>query len=408
MSDRYAVFVESNTTGTGGLFAEAATALGYRTALLARETGRYRPWLDRYDEVATLDTGNPAEVAGWCRSVGPERVAGITSSSEYFVVVAARAAEELGLPHPSAEAVLRCRNKELSRRVLSTAGVAVPGWRLCTTVQQARAAAERRGGPVVVKPVDGSGSVGVRLCADPAECAGAAAELLAGGVNERGMPRIAGVLVEDFVDGPEVSVEVWNGRALVVVRKHLGSPPWFVEVGHDVEANLPDQLDAAVRGTAERAVAALGIGWGPVHVELRLAADGPYVIEVNPRLAGGNIPRLVQLATGIDLIGQHLAQVVGEAVAPPVPAHRRAASIRFLLFDRAGRFRRVPAAPTGSDPRTVEVVARPRAGDHYRPRGDFTDRVGHVLSCAESPAVAVRVADAELRRLTAQFEWENS
>jgi biotin carboxylase len=399
---RYLVFVESNTTGTGRLFAVAARRLGLRPVLLAADPDRYAADLDCYDEVATAATSDRDAVAAWCREFGTERsarIAGVASSSEYFIGVAAEVAGFLGLPHPEPDAVARCRNKADTRAHLSAAGVPIPGWALCRNVGDVGRAADRLGWPVVIKPVDGSGSVGVRLVHTPEQAQRVAAALLAGGANERGLARLPGVLVEAYVAGPELSVEIWNGRAVTAVRKHLGAEPYFVETGHDVPAPLSSVDISWVCHAAERAVVALGMTWGPAHVELRLA-EVPKIIEVNPRLAGGNIPRLVERSTGIDLIGLHVAQAAGLPVEPPRHTRAGAAAIRFLTFPAPGRVTAVPGPPAVRDPRVVEVVCRLIPGQEYRPAGDFTDRVGHVLVVAEDPEEAAAVADAEIARLS--------
>jgi biotin carboxylase len=192
-------------------------------------------------------------------------------------------------------------------------------------------------------------------------------------------------------------VEVWNGRAVTVVRKHLGPEPFFVETGHDVPAPLSTVDTAWLCHAAERAVAALGLTWGPAHVELRMA-DVPKIIEVNPRLAGGNIPQLVQLATGIDLAECHVAQMAGRPAHFPEPTLARGAAIRFLTFAGPGHVVSVPDQ-TSADPRVVEVACRLRPGREYWPAGDISDRVGHVIVAADDPDEAAAVAEDELNRL---------
>jgi biotin carboxylase len=370
--------VESNTTGTGRMFATAARARGLRPVLLGR-----RP--ERYDWVAEDGVEAVAGTAG---------VAGVLSSSEYFVAVAARAARRLRLPGPDPAAVDRCRDKRRQRAALACAGVPVPAWAAAGTPRQAAAAASAIGFPVVVKPADGTGSRGVRLCRDAAEVAGHAAALLAAGRDERHQPSLPAVLVEEYVAGPEFSVETFGPAVAAVTAKHLGPHPWFVETGHDVPAG-PGPLEA----TAVAAIGALGLGFGPAHTEIRLGARGPVVIEVNPRLAGGRIPTLVRLATGLDLIGATVGIVIGAGgVLPdPGPGH---ASIRFLVAPRSGRVRRTGGvAAAAAVPGVVDVAITARPGQRVGGTGSFLDRVGHVITTAPTAAAARTAADTALARL---------
>ncbi|HEX2040413.1 MAG TPA: ATP-grasp domain-containing protein [Acidimicrobiales bacterium] len=386
------VLLESNTTGTGRLFARAAVHLGHEPVLLAADPARYPYAADDGIRTEVIDTGDERAVLEACRRLG--EVVGVTSSSEYFIAPAARVAAALGLPGPDADAITRCRDKERQREALAAASVAVPRFAGASTVDDALAAAADIGYPVVLKPVAGSGSVGVRLCRDKEEAAEHAGALLAHTVNERGIPVPARLLVEEVATGTEYSAEVFSGRVVGLVRKHLGDPPWFVEVGHDFPAP-DDGLTAAV----DRAVAALGLGFGPVHVELK--ANG-VIIEVNPRLAGGNIPELVRHASGVDLVTESVRLVVGGL--PHLDAiRRRHAAIRFLLPPTAGTLEAVhglqeAAAVDG----VVEVRVTKQPGDAVSRNGDFRDRIGHVLAVADDGERARAAAEEARGRIVVE------
>ena len=149
-------------------------------------------------------------------------------------------------------------------------------------------------------------------------------------------PLTAALLVEALVEGPEFSVEVFSGRVIGITRKHLGAPPAFVEAGHDYPAVVSADVARALTAAVTRGTELLGLGWGPLHWELRMQGGRAWAIEVNPRLAGGFIPELVRHAEGIDLIRETLRLVVGQA--PELdPARHRHASIRFLFAPGAGR-----------------------------------------------------------------------
>lgn len=392
---RLLLLVESNTSGTGRLFARAARDLGLEPVLIARQPGRY-PYVAE-DGVRALeaDTADLGILRALVRTLDLEEgVAGITSSSEYFIATAARLAGELGLPGPNPDAVTACRNKAGQRRRLAEAGVDRVRHAEVSDPADAVQAADTIGLPVVLKPVAGSGSVGVRLCTTLAEVAAHALDLLAGGTG-------GAFLVEESVRGDEYSVEVFHDAVIGVTRKHLGPLPHFVEMGHDFPAPLrPDETER-IAGFALAATRALGLTWGPLHVELRLGANGPHVMEVNPRLAGGFIPELVRHATGIDLIRATVQLVVGRI--PDVAATRREhAAIRFLTPRKDGLW----FATEGMDAARGAPFLRDLR--LYRPsplliarRGDFQDRLGHVLTSA--PDLEVAVAAAEVTRAAIRF-----
>lgn len=394
------IFIESNTSGTGRLFARWARALGYRPVLLTGAPARYAYAAADRIETRVLDTSDEAALLHACGELHARQgVAGVTTSSDYYVATAAMVAAALGLPGPDPDALRAVRDKETQRRRLAAAGVPVPAARGASSVAEAREAAMALGLPVVVKPVMGSGSNGVRLCASPEEVAAHAGALLAREHNERGLPVPRRILVESLATGQEYSVEILSRAIAGVTRKHLGAPPCFVESGHDYPAPIPDPLAASLGEVARAAVDALGLSWGPAHVELRATEDGPRIIEVNPRLAGGFIPELVRHASGIDLIEQTMRLVTGQPVTL-APVARRHAAIRFFMAPATGTLAGVDGLEAARATRDVaEVQVYPALGARVALHGDFRDRAGHVLACADSPAAAQRAAETSLSHL---------
>jgi biotin carboxylase len=398
MTGEWFVLVESNTTGSGRLFCAAARRLGLRPVMLARDPGRY-PYVlaDRLDS-RVVDTADPEAVLAACAAL-PGPVAGVTSSSEYSVATAGEVARALGLPHPNPAAVRVCRDKYLQRTMLREAGLPGPGFAAATSPQAAAAVAARLGLPVVVKPVAGSGSTGVRRCASLADVHAAAEYALHTDPVELALPPQDAVVVEEYLDGAEYSAETLDDQVLGLTRKHLGPEPYFVEVGHDFPAPLRGIEHAALSGMAVAALRALGLGWGAAHVELRLTARGPRIVEVNPRLAGGMIPRMVQESLGIDMITHVVAKAAGRP-AVPRPTRARAASIRFLLAETGGRLLEIRGAPQARRlPGVVEVGVTGEPGQDVVLRRSFRDRLGYVIASADTTAAAAHAASDGVRAL---------
>jgi argininosuccinate lyase len=387
------VLVESNTTGTGRDFCIAARQLGYRPVVLARDPTRY-DYLTREDiDTVQTDTTDDASLRATVRTLGD--VAGVASSSEYFIAAAARLAVSLGRAAPDPAAVQRCRDKLAQLAVLRRTGVPAPPGRSATNITQAVAAATTLGYPVVVKPRAGSGSVGVRRCDHPEQVAAHAAQLFT--------TQATTILVQRHVTGPEYSVEVFDGHAMGIIRKHVTDTGEFVETGHDFPAPVATAVADSASQTAEWASRALGLGWGAVHVEMRLTPSGPQIIEVNPRLAGGMIPRVISAAAGIDLVRCVIGAAVGRT-ADLTPRWQRGAAIRFLVAPRSGTL----AGITGLDeaatmPGVVEVGALRPEGDLICREGSFRDRVAYVIASARTTADAADRCTAALGRLGAQW-----
>lgn len=398
------VFVESNTTGTGRLFAERARDLGLVPYLLSEDASRYRYPTELGMSSRGCDTGSVSTVVACCRRLaGEHRVAGVTSSSEYFIATAAAVARALGLPGEDPETLAAARDKSVQRQRFAACRVNSPSFRVVSSAQDAVLAAEHLGLPVVVKPVSRSGSIGVRRCGSGREAAEHTEALLDTTVDERGRQLPSAVLVESYLPGPEFSVEILAGEVRAVVAKHLDLAQGFLEVGHDVPAAVDAGTRAALVGSARAALAALGLSWGAAHVELRMVGGQAYVVEVNPRLAGGMIPQAVRAATGQDLIAELVALA---AARSPVrqPARRTCASIRFLVPMADGEVRIVPdAAAALRLPGVVEAAITARAGQRVVRQGSFLDRLGYVIATGTTQRHAGERAERAVAALTADL-----
>ncbi|MEV6997423.1 ATP-grasp domain-containing protein [Streptomyces sp. NPDC093982] len=399
------VFVESNTTGTGRLFAERARELGLVPHMICADATRY-PYLAELGIPAhECATDDPSLVLEHCRGLAREhRVHGVTSSSEYFIGTAAATARALGLAGPDPEALSAARDKGIQRQRFAEHGVPSPQFRTVTSPRQAAKAAAELGLPVVVKPPGRSGSLGVRRCNTLDEVTRHTAELLATTVDERGRALPASVLVETYLDGPEFSVEVFEGEVRAVTGKHLDQTRGFLETGHDVPAPVGDDTRDLLAAGALAALAALGLGWGAAHVELRLVDGRAQVVEVNPRLAGGMIPQAVLAATGQDLISELMALTAGRA---PVRAPARAgcAAIRFVVPRMDGEVRNLPDIAVALRlPGVVEAAVTARIGQRITRQGTFLDRLGYVLAVGETPRQAGDRAEQAARTLSVGIE----
>src|SRR5947209_12082197 len=160
-------------------------------------------------------------------------------------------------------------------------------------------------------------SIGVARVDSPGDLAAAFA--VAEAASHGGAPAYeGGVLVEEYLRGPEISVDgaVFDGRyrPFFIAHKQVGFPPYFEEIGHVVDAADPLLVDPELNRVLAAAHRALGLRFAMTHTELRFTDRGPAIIEVNVRLGGDLIPYLGKLATGLD--PAHIAVDVARGVRP--------------------------------------------------------------------------------------------
>jgi biotin carboxylase len=210
---------------------------------------------------------------------------GIVSFVDYGALPAALAVAVAGLPGPSVQAVLGTHNKYLMRTVLERAGVSQPAFGLLGHTEPSP-----EDYPVVVKPVDGMGSSGLRLVESPAGLCP--------------IPNTRTMMWESRVDGPQYTVEGVAGcdghDVLAVTGKRVTGPPHFVVLEHET----PALVDAATRellvSYTARCLTALGVRDTATHTEIALAGDTPMIIETHTRPAGDRVPFITRLTTGRD------------------------------------------------------------------------------------------------------------
>ena len=366
----------------------------YREYVLRAAAREYRLWLVQPDPVtwqapylvghSTVDTSDPSAVAEVAREQG---VAGILCYDEMRVEQAATAAHALGLPSSSPEAVAACRDKWRTRELLAAAGLGVGSVAVADVASAEKAAAEL-GYPVVVKPRNQGASRGVRLVLHNGQLASAVTGALAEtwpGVPVPPLP----VLVEEYLDGPEISVDSLVHRGIVhpvvIARKRTGYAPAFEEVGHDIDAADPLYDDEQLRDVLTRAHAALGFDHGVTHTELRLTATGPRVVEVNARLGGDLIPYAGMLATGVDLAAA-AARLACDVFTPPQRRTAGCAAVRFLYPDADCQVASITVDRSGLPPEvdTAAPVAVPGERLRLPPRG-FAERYAVLIAAGERP-----------------------
>ncbi|HZP73107.1 MAG TPA: ATP-grasp domain-containing protein [Gaiellaceae bacterium] len=325
------------------------------------------------------------------RLVGALGVDGVIApGTDWPVGVAARVAEHAGLPHPisPATAVL-ATNKLRQRERLAEAGVPQPrSW-----VVGGEDKPPRLTGPVVVKAPDRQGQKGLTLVVDERALPGAIE-------TARSVARNGLALVEELVDGPEVTVVgVSTGGSftlLAVTDREVAEPPAFgVALAHVWPSTVSDTFK--VSDTVARAVRALGIENGPSYTQLRIGPAGPQVIEVAARLGGGHDAELVQAATGVDLNGLAIDAALGLDIAPPVPGERVGGAVTRFLVAPPGVLERVEVPDDLEGVERVRLYREP--GYVLVPLRRGADRAGAVLVTGVSREEALARADAAADRI---------
>jgi biotin carboxylase len=358
---------------------EAARARGLWIAVVDRDPGA--PGFQFADRRCILSTEDEPAIE---RLVGALGIDGIISpGTDWPVGVAARIAERAGLPHPiSPQTAVLATNKLRQHERLAEAGVPQPRSWVVGSDDEPPAV----DGPVVVKAPDRQGQKGLTLVVDPAA-------LVPAIETARAAARNGVALVEELVDGPEVTVVGFSVdgafTALTVTDRITAELPAFgVALAHVWPSRVSDgRVGGQAPDVAEAAVAALGIANGPSYTQLRIGPDGPQVIEVAARLGGGHDSELVQAVLGVDLNGLALDAALGNELRLDHYEPKVGGAVTRFLVAPPGVLERVEV-PDG-----VEARVYREPGYVFTPLRRGNDRAGAILVTAGSREEALTRAE---------------
>lgn len=222
-----------------------------------------------------------------------------TIASDVAAPTVSFVAEKMGLTANPYEAAVRANNKYLMRNAFMEAGVLCPLYKMVTSVEEIRCIDWIY--PLIVKPSDRSGSLGVTKVLTPEELAPAVEKAISVSFKKQAM-------VEEFIEGREISVEFISYKGthypLQITDKVTTEAPHFVELEHHQPSILPDEMFAKIYDITKAALNALGLTNGASHAEYKITPEGRIVVmEIGGRMGGDFIGSdLVRLSTGYDFV----------------------------------------------------------------------------------------------------------
>ena len=320
--------------------------------------------------------------------------------------LAALASAALGLAHNSPRAAEAARDKLLMRTLMSKGGAPCPIFRPFPLGDDPARVAEQVTYPCVVKPLRLSGSRGVIRANDRMEFVTAFNRLKRLLLSE-GYAEQDSILVEDFIPGFEVALEgiLTHGQLKVLALFDKPDPldgPFFEETIYVTPSRLPADVQENIAKCVTIAAASLELREGPVHAELRVNEQGPWMLEIAGRSIGGLCSTILEFGAGMCLEELILRQAIGEEITS-IEREERASAVMMIPIPAAGMLRAVDgveealAVPliTG-----VEITAKLRHTLVPLPEG--TSYLGFIFARGNSPAEV----EAAIRRAYALLKFD--
>jgi len=319
----------------------------------------------------------------------------IIPTDEATSIVAALASAHLGLLHNPPAAARAAGRKDLLRRMLAAAGVRSPHARVESRDADPASAARRATYPCVLKPTFLAGSRGVIRADDPKQFAAAFARIAVllrqPAIAEAGGEAAAFILIEQYIDGVEVALEglLSGGRLQVLALFDKPDPldgPYFDETIYVTPSRLAAAGQDAIVATAAAAAAAIELREGPVHAELRLNAEGPWIIDFAARSIGGLCARALRFGTGVSLEEIILLHATGRDITG---YQRRpgGAGVMMLPVPHAGTLTAIDGQQAAREVTGIdEVTITAARGSSVAPLPDESVYLGFIFANAETPA----------------------
>ncbi|WP_179018942.1 ATP-grasp domain-containing protein [Paenarthrobacter nitroguajacolicus] len=375
-------------TGATPYALDAARSLGHRIVLVTSNPAKYVAAgidLAKVDEVLEIETDdyNAEEIAEACRC---RRVLGVIALDDHSQQIAATVREMLHLPGATPRAIDLCQDKRQTR--LAVTGI---GREVGFVEVEPSTSESPLGYPAIVKPSTGSSSLGVYICDDDDSFRSA---LLNASRSVNSTGSAVPIIVEEAVEGPEFSAELaWETstqRWILVglTQTHISPAPHRRELGVVFPGMPGNQIAPEIEEVLQRWLRAVGLEGTVAHVELRLTPNGPALIEINPRVAGGDIPRIVQHSTGVDLVSHYVGLHCGQSADVVLGPVEDAGSIWFISPKEEGVLVSLEQ-PDRPWPDGVDVVYRP-----LPPKMSVTkqSRLAYVVATAPTPEQALNLA----------------
>lgn len=336
-------------------------------------------------EISTIDIPNVVKAAELYKIDGI-----MTLASDMPMRTVAAVASKLNLIGISEETALKATNKAVMRECLKDNNIPIPKFFRIKTYKQYLDILINFTDNCIIKPADNSGSRGIFLINNLKN------EKMIKYAFEysKKHSRSGEVLVEEYMQGPEVSVESISidekTHIIAITDKLTTGSPRFVELGHSQPSILSENVKNEIKKITIETIKAIGIKNGPSHTELKITNEGPKVVEIGARLGGDNITtHLVPISTGVDMVKSCINIALGEMPDLNIKQNKGAV-IRYFNTNK-GILHNVYGIEEAKKINGIsEINIVKKIGEHINDIDSSSDRVGFVIAEGNSVDNAIR------------------
>lgn len=377
-------------------FVNKAKSLGYYVGIVDIDANA--PACANADIVFQSSIKDKDKVLEIAKEFKPDAITvGIVDSA---VCTCAYVTKELNLPGLDMDTALRATDKHKMIQAFKEHKVPHPEFRYLSRDDK-KPDLEGMDYPLIVKPVDMSASRGIFLANNQEELYKAIEE--SSDISESGE-----LLVEEYLDGPEVSVEIvvkdGQPQVIQITDKSTSGAPHFAEIGHVQPSQLSDEAKEQIAGVAIGAAKALGLKNCLGHAEIKLTSKGAKMIEIGARAGGDAIAeQLIELSTGVSFPEIALQIALGQEIIIPEDRRGKSSCIRFILSEDGILESITGVEDARAIPGVKELLISGIIGQKYSHMVDNHGRLGYVITAADTAAEAKAACDKAIAAIKVTY-----
>ena len=339
-------------------------------------------YADEYYNVSTTDLDGVLNLA---KKLNIDGI--VAYASDPAAPTAAYVSEKMGLPGNPYVSVKILTEKDLFRKFLAEHGFNTPKAHGYKTYEDALKDINSYKFPVMVKPVDSSGSKGVVKIENATQLKDAVREALSYSRGKR-------FIIEEFIvkKGYQVSGDGFSVNGKLVFTSY-GNELYsgkgtrdYVALGEFWPSLLTDNIKKKVDDELQRLITALGMKTSAYNIEVILDKDdNVYVLELGPRNGGSYIPQLIQYATGVDLIKYTIKAALGEDCSDLVMKNSTGYWSNYMILSKlSGEFDGIWFDSIFEKNNLLSVYCTYKKGENVTAYKNTSDSLGTILFKANS------------------------
>lgn len=378
------IFIGTQKSGSSREAIKAAEGLGYFTVLLTSSTAFINN-REEFPDVHLMKLCNLSNIDEIRKTINDIQlkslsVAAIVSFVDPYCETACLLADELGINYFSTEAISNMLNKIRSREILSNTCY-VPYYTTLGESSSIDRHTIENHLPIIIKAPNSTGSKDVFKVNSYKEFKNYKNKLF------RKYPDDP-ILIEEFLDGPQYLVEtvVYHGKLhiIAIFQQEITFTGRFIVTGYNLVLDPIEEFLTKLTTAVQDIVKAHGLTHGSCHLELRYIRDNWKLIEINPRISGGAMNKLIETGLGINLVEQILKMAL-DCKPNLEPKFKKHAFCQHIIVSDTGILEKVTGRNKALKSKGVQCVyIKPKRGAYLTPPQSMGNRYAYVIATGDT------------------------